>query len=86
VSKEDIDVSVLNDVLTIKGEKKQEKEVNEKGYVRSERFYGSFQRTIALPAGVDAAKVAAAYKNGVLELTLPKKEDAKPKQIKVDVK
>jgi Molecular chaperone (small heat shock protein) len=86
VNKEDIDISVLNDTLVIKGEKKQEKEVKEKGSIRSERFYGSFQRAITLPGGVDTGKVTAAYKNGVLELTLPKKEDAKPKQIKVDVK
>lgn len=85
LKKEDIDISVRDNVLTIKGEKKQEKEVKEKEYVRTERFYGSFHSAMSLPAGVDESKVTAAYKNGVLEITLPKKEEAKPKQIKVDV-
>lgn len=86
MNKDEIDVSVQDDTLIIKGEKKEEKEVKEKGYIRTERFSGSFSRVIALPSGVNTAKVAATYKNGVLELTLPKKEGAKPKQIKVDVK
>jgi len=86
MKKEEIDVSVHNDCLIIKGEKKQEKEIKEKDFVRTERFYGSFNRTIRLPAEVDAEKVNATYKNGVLELVLPKKEDAKPKQIKIEVK
>jgi HSP20 family protein len=85
MSKDEIEVSVHNDTLTIKGEKKQEKEVREKDYVRSERLYGSFNRTIILPAEVDTSKVTATYKNGVLELTLPKKEEVKAKQIKIDV-
>ena len=85
VNKEDIELSVHNNVLTIKGEKKQEKETNEKGFVRSERFYGSFNRTISLPADVDAGKVQAEFKNGVLNVTLPKKEEAKKQQIKIDV-
>ncbi len=86
LKKEDIDVSADNGVLTIKGEKKEEKEVKEKDYVRSERYYGSFHRSFSLPAGVDAQKVNAVYKDGVLEVSLPKREDAKPKQIKVEVK
>ena len=84
--KEEIGVSVDNGMLTIKGEKKEEKENKEKDYIRSERYYGVFHRSFTLPAGVDAPKVHASYKDGVLEITLPKKQDAKPKQIKVDVK
>lgn len=86
MKKEEIEVSVNNDTLSIKGEKKEEKEIKEKDYVRSERYYGAFQRSFTLPAGVDPQKVNAAYKDGVLEITLPKREDAKPKQIKVDIK
>ncbi|RJP27384.1 MAG: Hsp20/alpha crystallin family protein [Candidatus Omnitrophota bacterium] len=86
MKKDEIEVSVHGDTLIIKGEKKQEKEVKEKDYVRTERFYGSFNRAISLPAAVDASKVNASYKNGVLELVLPKKEEAKPKQLKVDIK
>jgi len=86
MKKEDIDISVHGNTLIIKGEKRQEREVKEKNYVRTERFYGAFNRAATLPAAVDAGKVQATYKNGVLELVLPKKEDAKPKQIKVDVK
>ncbi|MFA6636361.1 MAG: Hsp20/alpha crystallin family protein [Candidatus Omnitrophota bacterium] len=85
LKKEDIDISVHGDTLTIKGEKKNEKDVKEKNYVKTERFYGSFNRAFTLPSEVDAGKVKASYKEGVLEITLPKKEDAKPKQIKVDV-
>lgn len=86
LSKDDIDVTVQGDTLIIRGEKKQEKEVKEKDYARTERFYGNFQRAIRLPAEVDTGKVDAAYKNGVLELVLPKSEKAKPKQIKLDIK
>ncbi len=86
LKKEDVEVSVEGDILTIKGEKKQEKETKEKDYIRSERYYGAFHRSFTLPAGVDAQKVNASYKDGVLEITLPKREDAKPKQVKVEVK
>ena len=86
MKKEDIEVNVENDVLTIKGEKKEEKEIKEKDYVRSERTYGVFHRAFTLPASVDAARVNASYKEGVLEIALPKKEGAKPKQIKIDIK
>jgi HSP20 family protein len=85
LDKEDIDISVHGDTLTIKGEKKEEKESKDKGLVKTERFYGSFNRSLTLPSEVDAAKVKASYNNGVLELTLPKKEESKPKQIKIDV-
>ena len=86
MKKEDIDISVHGDTLTIKGEKRSETETKDKGYVKTERFYGSFNRAIVLPSEVDTEKVKASYKEGVLEITLPKKEGAKPKQIKVDVK
>ena len=85
MTKEDIKVTVHGSTLVIEGEKKQEKEVKEDNYIRSERICGGFYRAITLPETVDAADVKANYKNGVLELSLPKKEEAKPKEIKVDV-
>ncbi len=85
MKKEEIEVSVNNDTLTIRGEKREEKEIKEKDYVRSERYYGAFRRSFTLPAGVDPQKVNAGYKDGVLEITLTKREDAKSKEIKVDV-
>ncbi|GAB4337370.1 MAG: Hsp20/alpha crystallin family protein [Candidatus Abyssubacteria bacterium] len=81
----DIDVSVLDNTLTIKGEKKKEEEKKEENYHRIERAYGAFQRSIPLPNAVAVDKVKASFKNGVLEIELPKKDEAKPKQIKVSV-
>jgi len=86
LNKEDIDVVVQGDTLIIKGEKKQEKEIKEKDFVRTERFYGNFQRAIRLPVDVETNKIDATYKNGVLEIVLPKSEKAKPRQIKLDIK
>ena len=86
MKKDEIEVNFENDILTIKGEKKEEKEIKEKDCIRSERYYGAFQRSFSLPSSVDASKVNASYKDGVLEIILPKKEGAKPKQIKVDIK
>ena len=86
MKKDEIDVSVHRDTLIIKGEKKREKETKESDFVRTERYYGSFNRAIRLPSEVQADKVNAAYKNGVLELVLPKKEESKPKQLKIDIK
>jgi HSP20 family protein len=86
MKKDEIEVSVHGDTLLIKGEKKQEKEEKGKDFVRMERFYGSFNRAIRLPSSVVADKVQANYKDGTLELTLPKKEEAKPKQLKIDIK
>jgi HSP20 family protein len=85
VKQDDVDITITDDVLTLKGEKKEEKEVKEKNYHRIERSYGSFQRSVSLPAGVQADKAKATYKDGVLHITVPKAEEAKPKQIKIDV-
>ena len=82
---EDIDVRVENQTLTIRGQRKFEKEENVKGYHRIERSYGEFVRSFAVPSTVDTEKVQADYKNGVLTVTLPKKEAAKPRQVKVAV-
>jgi len=75
---------VVGDTLTLKGEKKQESEIKKENYHRFERSYGFFQRVIPLPSAVDADKVKASYQDGVLEVELPKKEEAKPK--KIDIK
>ncbi|RJP23243.1 MAG: Hsp20/alpha crystallin family protein [Candidatus Abyssobacteria bacterium SURF_5] len=79
----DIDVNVIDSNLVIKGEKKKEEERKEKNYYRIERTYGAFQRSIPLPTAVDTEKVKASFKSGILEIEMPKKEEAKPKQIKV---
>jgi HSP20 family protein len=86
VKEEDIDVSVVGDTLNIKGEKKTESEVKEEDYYRSERTYGSFYRSIPLPSTVDADKIEASFEDGVLEVTLPKSAEIKPKKIVVSTK
>jgi HSP20 family protein len=83
--KEDVKVTVENGVLTIAGERKFEKEEKKKKYHRVERGYGSFVRTFALPEDADADRVKAQFKQGILEVHLPKNEKAKPKQIEVNV-
>jgi HSP20 family protein len=83
--KEDIEVTLHEGTLSIAGERKTEKKVEEAGLYRSERFFGRFQRTITLPAPVAGEKVKAEYKDGILTVTLPKTEEAKPKQIDVNV-
>jgi HSP20 family protein len=85
MTREDIDVTVENFVLTIKGEKKLATDVKEEHFHHLERRYGAFSRSFSLPRTVDASKVAAEYKNGVLTVRLPLREEAKPRQIKVDV-
>jgi HSP20 family protein len=83
----DVEVSVSDDVLTIKGEKREEKDEKRKGYQLSERRYGMFQRAFALPAGVDATKISAEFAKGVLAVTMPKTEQAKQKKArKIEVK
>ncbi len=86
VSLKDIDVRVENQTLTIAGERKFEKEDAAKGFHRIERSYGNFVRSFAVPNTFDTDKIGAEFHNGVLTVTLPKKEAAKPRQIKVEVK
>jgi len=85
VKQEDIQVSIEGDTLTLKGERKRETEVKEDQYHRVERSYGRFERSILLPSVVDSGRVKATYRDGVLGIQLPKKEEAKPKEIKVEV-
>ena len=85
IDEKDIDVRVENNTLTVHGERKIEKEEKEENYRRVERHYGSFTRTFALPTTVDTENVSATYDKGVLKISLPKKAEAKPKQIKVNV-
>lgn len=79
----DIEISMVGDTLTIKGEKKVEREEKEENYHLIERSYGSFSRSMKMPAAVDPDKVEATYKNGVLTIVLPKKEEVKPKTIEI---
>ena len=85
ITKEDIVVEVKDGTLTLKGDRKFVKEVKEENYHRVERSYGAFQRAFTLPGTVQHDRVKAKFKDGILEITLPKVEQAKPKQIKVDV-
>src|SRR5437879_9493860 len=85
IDEKDIDVRIENNVLTVHGERKIEKEEKEENYRRVERQYGSFTRTFTLPNTVDTDNVQAQYDKGVLKIVLPKKAEAKPKQIKVNV-
>jgi HSP20 family protein len=85
VKLEDLDVRVENNLLTIRGERKFEKKVNEDSYLRVERAYGSFSRSFSLANTVNSEAIKADYKDGVLTLSVPKREEAKPKQIKVNV-
>lgn len=83
IDPKDIEVTVQGDMLTVKGERKQEREEKEEDYHRVERVYGSFCRSLRLPATAEHDKVAATYKDGILKLTIPKKEEAKAKKIEV---
>ena len=85
IKPEELDIRVENNILTIRGERKFEKKVEEKNYLRVERSYGSFSRSFSLANTVKTEAIKAEYKNGVLTLTVPKREEAKPKQIKVSV-
>jgi len=85
MKKEDIEVTLHDGTLSISGERKSESKHEDAEVYRAERFFGRFQRTVALPTSVAADKVKASYKDGVLTITLPKTEDAKPKYIDVSV-
>ena len=85
VKKEDVKVTIDNGVLTIRGERKQEKEVEGKKFHRVERYYGSFTRNFTLPDNIDETKVKASFKDGMLNLQIEKTEIAKPKAIEVKV-
>ncbi len=86
LNKEDIDIQIKDNTVTLKGERHVEKDVKEENYLRVERAYGAFHRTFTLPTAIQTEKVRAVFKDGVLELNIPKAEDAKPKQIKIEVK
>ncbi len=83
MKREDIGVTFENNVLTLKGERKGEQEISRDRFQRVERFQGSFSRSFTLPATVDASRISATYKDGVLTVRLPQREEAKPKQITV---
>lgn len=85
MTREDIDVTVDNGTLTVRGEKKLSRDVKEEQFHRIERRYGAFSRSFSLPQTVDPNKVSAEYKQGVLTVRLPLREEAKPRSIKVDV-
>jgi len=86
MKKEDLHISVEGNVLTLKGERKSESEQKEKGYFYSERYHGAFSRSVELPTEIQQDKIKATYKDGVLDISLPKSENAKPKQIDIEVK
>lgn len=85
MKKDDIDIHVENNILTIRGKRERKEEIKEDSYFRSERAYGQFSRSFSLPTSVDVKKIAAEYKDGVLALRLPKADEAKPRQIEVKV-
>jgi HSP20 family protein len=85
VDPKDVDVRVENNILTLRGERKLDHEVKKENYHRVERAYGAFTRSFTLPNVVDTEKIKAEYKDGLLRMTLPKKEEARPKQISINV-
>jgi HSP20 family protein len=86
MSKEDVDISVTGDILTIQGERKAEEEVKDEDYYCCEQHRGAFYRVIQLPSGLETDNIDATYDNGILEITLPKSPEVKPKRIEVKVK
>ena len=80
-----VEISIEGDVLTLKGERKRERKMEGNGFQRTERFFGTFERRFTLPQTVNREKIDASYKDGVLHLTLPKREEVKPKRIQVAV-
>ncbi len=85
VNKEDLNVNITEDAITISGEKKKEEKVEEKDYYRYERSYGSFRRILPLPAGVQSTKAKAKFSDGVLEIKVPKTPEARKKEVKVQI-
>lgn len=85
LNEKDLDVQVENNMLTIRGERKFEQQVKEESYLRVERTYGSFMRSFALPNTINTENIRADYKNGVLTVTLPKRAESRPKQVKISV-
>ncbi|MGH9868000.1 MAG: Hsp20/alpha crystallin family protein [Candidatus Polarisedimenticolia bacterium] len=83
LDKDDVDISVENNTLTLRGERKREMEFEEKDAYRLERLFGVFTRSFMLPKTVDSTRISASYKNGVLELTIPKVEQARPRRIEI---
>jgi len=85
VTEKDVAVSIIGDLLTIKGERRWDDQSKDQKFLHVERAYGQFERLIQLPMAVQADKVKAAYRDGVLEITLPKAEELKPREIKIDI-
>ena len=83
MKREDISITFENQTLTVRGERRRDESVNRESYQRAERFYGQFARSFTLPATIDAARITASYRDGVLTVHLPQREEAKPKQIEV---
>ncbi len=83
MKQDDLDITLSGNTLTIRGEKKTEEETEEKGYYRSERYYGSFARSVQVPSSVDTGKIEATYEDGVLQINLPKSEEMKAKKVEV---
>jgi HSP20 family protein len=83
VDKDDVDISVRNNSLTLRGERKRDQEINDDNAYRLERSYGNFVRSFSLPRTVDSSRISAKYRNGVLDIILPKAEEAKPKKIEI---
>jgi HSP20 family protein len=86
LSQEDIEIQIHDNTLTLRGERRFAKDVEQENYLRIERPYGAFQRSFTLPATVHQDKIRAVFRDGVLELTLPKAEEAKPKKIAIEVR
>lgn len=86
IKQEDIELKVENNLLTIRGERKMDKEIKQEDFHRIERAYGSFSRSFTLPATIDIDKIKAEHRNGILQVILPKKEETKAKKIKIDLK
>ena len=86
IDQKDIDIKIEDNTLTIRGERKFEQETKKENYHRIERAYGKFSRSFSLPNTIDQEKIKATYKDGILKLVMPKKEETKPKQITVEVK